>query len=144
MTRLTATQVPLLVMLVALACFPLPSCDGFMPHVFMNLKRPPMSTLPPMPTPCLSRSQARDSTATPLRLSESPDDGSSTGASASSGAGDTVASPWERIDNDSYKSWLLEAMTKEEYNTLGAVDRRELLSSFQQQEQVRMLTNKTQ
>eukprot|EP00977_Amphora_coffeiformis_P026145 scaffold24220_cov149-Amphora_coffeaeformis.AAC.1 len=41
----------------------------------------------------------------------------------------------ERISDDAYKSWLLDAMTAEEFNGLGAVHQRTLLTQFQQWQQ---------
>ena len=46
-----------------------------------------------------------------------------------------MASRWDRITDDTYKSWLLEDMTAEEYIGLGPVERRTLRTQFQQQQQ---------
>jgi len=47
----------------------------------------------------------------------------------------TMTTPWDRLTDDTYKSWLLEAMTVEEYNASTVRDRRGLLSDFEQQQQ---------
>ena len=44
-----------------------------------------------------------------------------------------MGSPWDRITDDAYKKWLLQAMEDGEYNQLGPVERRTLLTQFQQQ-----------
>ena len=41
--------------------------------------------------------------------------------------------PWERITDETYKQWLLEAITVDEYNRTSALDRRLLLSHFEQE-----------
>ena len=46
-----------------------------------------------------------------------------------------MATPWDRITDETYKSWLLEAMTIEDYNGSSPRDRRGLLSDFQQRQQ---------
>ena len=46
-----------------------------------------------------------------------------------------MGSPWDRITDDAYKKWLLQAMEEGEYNQLGPVERRTLLTQFQQQQQ---------
>jgi len=46
-----------------------------------------------------------------------------------------MTTPWDRLTDDTYKSWLLEAMTVEEYNASTVRDRRGLLSDFEQQQQ---------
>jgi hypothetical protein len=46
-----------------------------------------------------------------------------------------MATPWDRITDETYKSWLLEAMTIEDYNGSSPRDRRLLLSDFEQQQQ---------
>jgi len=43
--------------------------------------------------------------------------------------------PWDRLTDVTYKSWLLEAMTVEEYNASTPRDRRLLLSDFEQRQQ---------
>jgi len=47
-----------------------------------------------------------------------------------------MGSPWDRITDDAYKKWLLQAMEDGEYNQLGPVERRTLLTQFQQQQQL--------
>jgi hypothetical protein len=45
-----------------------------------------------------------------------------------------MTTPWERIEEDSYKSWILKSiMSVEEYNTLAPFDRRSLQTQFEQQ-----------
>jgi len=46
-----------------------------------------------------------------------------------------LSSPWDQLTDVTYKSWLLEAMTVEEYNASTPRDRQLLLSDFEQQQQ---------
>ena len=46
-----------------------------------------------------------------------------------------MTTPWDRITDDVYKAWLLEAMTVEEYNNEPPLNRRTLRTQFQQQQQ---------
>jgi hypothetical protein len=48
----------------------------------------------------------------------------------------TMPTPWERITDEAYKSWLLETpMTADEYSEASLVDRRSLKTQFEQQPQ---------
>lgn len=55
-----------------------------------------------------------------------------------------MTTPWERITDEAYKVWLLEAMTTEEYNDSSARDRRLLLTDFREQQSVAPLRQQQQ
>jgi hypothetical protein len=47
-----------------------------------------------------------------------------------------MPTPWDRITDEAYKSWLLETpMTADEYSEASLVDRRTLKTQFEQQQQ---------
>ena len=46
-----------------------------------------------------------------------------------------LTTPWEQITDNAYKSWLLEALTIEEFNAETPRNRRALLTDFKQQQQ---------
>ena len=42
-----------------------------------------------------------------------------------------MATPWDRLTDDSYRQWLEKAMTPEEYNRSSVRERRGLLTDFE-------------
>ncbi len=48
---------------------------------------------------------------------------------------------WEQISDEAYKQWLLKAMEVDEFNGLTPVEKRTLLTQFEQQQQQQQQQN---